>query len=283
MWPWRRMASTQGSAIEGMNPMLDIDPVLFRIGPVAIRWYGVMMAAAVGLGFYYFRRDAAKLGYKDDFIYNVILLGVIGGIIGARAVYVLTNWHAYQGAFLEMIRIDHGGLSFHGGIVGGALVGGAYVARRKYSFNELADLVVPGIAIGIALVRIANLINGEVMGRSMEILFERQPAQLIGSAVGLALLLIHNRLAKRRRPAGYLFWSFVMYYSLLRGVVEETVRDNPLYAWGYVNETWGIGFFTLTQLVTPLFVLLGWWMRRRAVSLDRMPMGPKVQAGGSRG
>ena len=58
------------------------------------------------------------------------------------------------------------------------------------------------------------------------------------------------------------------------------MRDNPLYAWGYVNPTWGIGFFTLTQLVTPVFVALGWWMRRRALSLDRRPRGPTVRKEG---
>jgi len=262
--------------------LLDIDPVLIRIGPVAIRWYGVLMASAVGLGFYYLRRDATKLGYSEDFIYNLTFLIVLGGIIGARAVYVLTNLSSYQGAWIDMIRIDQGGLSFHGGVIGGAIAGGLYAARRKYSFNELADLVVPGLAIGIILVRIANLINGEVLGRTTELWFDRQPAQLIGSAVGVALLLIHNRLARFRRPAGYLFWSFVFYYSLLRGLVEESVRANPLYAWGYVNETWGIGFFTLTQLVTPIFMALAWWMRRRAIQADRTPMGPKVAEGASR-
>lgn len=262
---------------------MDIDPVIVHIGPFAIRWYGVLMALSIALGFYYLRRDAMKLGYDEDFLYNAVLLAVVGGIIGARAVYVATNWGAYADSPIDIIRIDHGGLSFHGGVLGGALLGGWYVRRRGYSFDELADLVVPGLAIGIILVRIANLINGEVLGRPTELAWlERQPAQLIGSAVGVALLIIHNAIARRRPPAGYLFWSFVLYYSLLRGVVEESVRDNPLYAWGYVNPVWGIGFFTLTQLVTPVFVALGWGMRRRALRLDRRPRGPTVREGGRR-
>lgn len=263
---------------------MQIDPVLVRIGPLALRWYGLLMAASVAIGFYYFRRDAQKLGYDEDSLYNIILFAVVGGILGARAVYVLTNWPAYSNSLWAILRIDQGGLSFHGGIIGGALAGGWYVSRRQFSFNELADLVVPGIAVGIMLVRIANLINGEVLGRPMEIgLLARQPAQWIGSAVGVILLVIHNVLARRRPPAGYLFWSFVFYYSILRGVIEESVRANPLYAWGYINHTLGIGFFTLTQLVTPFFVLLGWYMRRRAVEIDRRPMGPKVKEGAARG
>lgn len=263
--------------------LLDLDPVIVNIGPIAIRWYGVLMALSIALGFYYLRRDGMKLGYDEDFLYNAVLLAVVGGIIGARAVYVATNWPAYMHTPLAILRIDQGGLSFHGGVLGGVLLGGWYVRRKGYSFDELSDLVVPGLAIGIILVRIANLINGEVLGRPVAWgWLDRQPAQLIGSAVGVVLLLIHNRLARRRPPAGYLFASFVLYYSLLRGIVEESVRDNPLYAWGYINETWGLGFFTLTQLVTPAFVALGWWLRRRALRLDQRPRGPRVREGGKR-
>src|SRR5690606_2196970 len=111
-----------------------------------------------------------------------------------------------------------------------------------------------------------NLINGEVIGRTTEIGLERHPAQLYASFLGLVLLIIHNYLARKRPPEGYLTWSFILYYSLLRGIIEETVRENPLYALHYVNETWGIGFFTLTHLITVPLVLLAWWQRRRIVA-----------------
>ncbi|MBO2522009.1 MAG: prolipoprotein diacylglyceryl transferase [Firmicutes bacterium] len=261
-----------------------IDPVIVEIGPFAIRWYGVLMAVSIAWGFYYLRRDGMKLGYGEDFLYNAAALAVAGGIAGARLVYVATNWESYAASPLSILRVDQGGLSFHGAMAGGGLALGLYLKRKGYSLEELLDLVVPGICIGIALVRIGNLINGEVLGRptGLDGWFDRHPAQLIGSSIGLVLLVVHNVLARRRPPAGYLFWSFVLYYSLLRGIVEETVRENPLYAWGYVNETWGIGFFTLTHLVTPLFVALGWAMRRRALALDRRPRGPRVPEGGRR-
>lgn len=261
-----------------------LDPVIVEIGPFAIRWYGVLMALSIAWGFYYVRRDGIKLGYDEDFLYNAVALAVVGGIAGARLVYVATNWEAYAGSLVDVIRVDQGGLSFHGAALGGVLALGLYLRRKQYSFEELLDLFVPGVCIGIILVRIANLINGEVLGRTtgLDWWFERHPAQLIGSAVGLVLLIIHNVIARRRPPVGYLFWSFVLYYSLLRGIIEESVRLNPLYAWGYVNETWGIGFFTLTQLVTPVFAGLGWAMRKRALALGRRPRGPRVPAGGKR-
>lgn len=249
--------------------MTGIDPIIFELGPFAIRWYGLLMATAVGLGFYYIRRDGVKLGFDEDTLYNTVFLMVLGGVIGARTVYVLTNWAAYADRPIDMIRIDQGGLSIHGAIIVGVVVAALYLRRKRYSAPVFLDLGVPGVAIGIFLVRIANLINGEVLGRVNDIWFYRHPAQLIGSAIGLILLIIHNHLAKRRPPAGYLFWSFVLYYSLFRGIIEETVRDNPLYAWGYISDTWGIGFFTLTHLITPFLVGLGWWMRKRAKELDR--------------
>lgn len=256
---------------------MNIDPVIFQLGPLVFRWYGLFMAITVAVAFYYARRDGLKLGFNEDVLYNTAFFGVLGGVVGARAVYVATNWAAYAASPLDIFRIDQGGLSFHGAIIGGVLAAAWYLRRKRYSVWLFLDLTVPGVAFGVFLVRIANLINGEVLGRFNEIWFDRHPAQLVGSAIGLVLLAIHNRLARKRPPAGYLFGSFVMYYSLLRGIFEESIRDNPLYAWGYINETLGIGFFTLTHLITPALVVLGWWMRRRAKELDR-PLRASLEA-----
>ena len=74
-------------------------------------------------------------------------------------------------------------------------------------------------------------------------------------------LLTNYYLARKRdHKPGYLFWSFVLGYSLLRGLVEETFRDNPLVAWGYINELWGAGFFTAVQLFTPLLIAISLYM-----------------------
>ena len=244
--------------------MLALDPVLFTIGPISIRWYGVLMSLSVGLGFLYILRAGRKLGYNDDFLYDLTIISVLGGVIGARLVYVLTNWSAYAGNLWAIIRTDLGGLSFHGAFLGGLLAGGLFVRKHKASFGAVADLTVPGFAIGIMLVRLANILNDEVVGRVTSSGFQH-PAQLYGSAIGLILLVSYFVTARRHPPAGYLFWSFALYYTLLRGLVEETFRANPLYAWGYVYEPGGMGFFTLVHLLTPVFALAAWWLRRRTL------------------
>lgn len=245
---------------------LDLDPIAFSIGPFAVRWYGLLMAVSILIGFYYLRRDGMRLGHSEDFLYNFVFLMVVGGVIGARLVYVATNWGDYSAAPLEILRVDHGGLSFHGAVMGGALFGSLYARAKGKRVMQLFDLTAPGLAVGIVLVRIGNLINNEVLGRTTELGFDRHPAQLYASFLGLVLLVIHNVLARRRPPEGYLALSFILYYSILRGLIEETVRDNPLYWQVFISEQWGVGLFTLTHLVTVPIVLLAWWQRRRLMS-----------------
>lgn len=251
-----------------------IDPVAFTIGSYEIRWYGIFMAIAILIGFLYLRRDALRLGVDEDFIYNIAIFMVLGGVIGARLVYVATNWQFYAGDWVSILRINEGGLSFHGAVGGGTLAGWLYARAKGESFARMFDLAIPGVCVGIILVRIANLINGEVLGRTTELFsYDRHPAQIYASLLGVVLLVIHNVIASRRPPTGYLAWSFIFYYSIFRAVIEETIRDNPLYLWGYVNEQWGIGFFTLTQIVSVPLILLAWWQRRRIRERYRLRRG----------
>ncbi|MGI6542644.1 MAG: prolipoprotein diacylglyceryl transferase [Limnochordia bacterium] len=243
--------------------MGTIDRILVQIGPFSIHWYGLFMAVAVGWGFYYLLRDGRRLGYGDDFLYNLTYIIVIAGVIGARFIYVVTNWSYFVRDPAAIIRVDMGGLSIHGAVLGGALAALPYLRKHKASFNELADLVVPGLGIGIALVRWANIINQEVMGRFTTGGFQH-PAQIYGSLIGVILLIINAALSRKKPPVGYRFWSFVLYYTLLRGIIEETFRANPLYVGGWVTS-WGGGFFTLTQLITPLLAVAAWWLRRRTL------------------
>ncbi len=244
--------------------LLMIDPILCQLGPFAVRWDGLCMALSVGVGFYYLLNGGRRLGCDDDFLYNLAFFVVLSGIVGARAVYVATNWSIYAQEPWAIWRIDLGGLSFHGAVIGGILGAWPYLRRHGASFSALADHAVPGLAFGIAIVRWANLINQEAMGRVTAQGFVH-PTQIYGSAIGVVLLAINAYLSRRQPPPGYLFWSFVLYYSILRGFVEETFRANPLYAGGWVIPRIGAGFFTLTQLLTPVFIGLAWWMRKRTL------------------
>lgn len=253
--------------------VLDVDPFIVEFGGFGIRWYGFFMAVSIAIGLYYLLKNGTRRRVSEDFLYNVSILAILGGIIGSRLLYVATNWGYFAQNLVEIVRVDHGGLSWHGALLGGILPAWWMCRRHGINLNMVADLAVPGLATGYMLVRIGNLFNQELLGRTTELGFERHPAQIYGSLIGLALLLLHIYLSRRKPPDGYLFWSFFLWYSVLRGIIEETVRDNPLYALGYVNETWGFGFFTLTQLMTPPLVLFSYWMLRRSLPSSRQKAG----------
>ena len=236
----------------------NISPVIVEIGPLAIRWYGLMFAISVLTGFYYMRKHGMSKGFNEDFIFNLYIILLLAIIIGARAVFVAANWSYFLENPELIIRIDRGGLAFHGGLLGGILSSWFFCRFKKMNWRTLADLAVPGITVGIALVRIANIFNQEILGREAALFFfDRHPTQIYGSLIGVFLLLLHNYLARRKNlKPGYLFWSFVLGYSLLRGLIEETFRENPLAAWGFVSEAWGAGFFTTVHIFTPPLVAL---------------------------
>jgi len=246
-----------------------ISPFIFRIGGFGIRWYGFMLAISMAVGVYYLITEGKGRGYDEDGLYTLALYAIIAGILGARLLYVLTNWSDYVRYPIEIIRIDHGGLSWHGAVGGGALAAWWYARRHELPFAVMADLTVPGLAVGYMLVRLANIANQEVLGRYATILGTRHPTQIYGSLIGLGLLVNYFLQRRRRLPAGYLFWSFFLWYSVLRGVIEETFRANPLYVWGYVNQYLGAGFFTLTHVFTPLLVLFSWYMMKRSLRAGR--------------
>jgi len=244
--------------------LLDLDPYLLQWGPLAIRWYGFFMALSMLLGTVYLYREGMRRGMSEDFLLNLAMLVVISGIAGARLMFVLANHPSwFVSNPVHVFKIWEGGLSWHGGLLGGFLGGYLYCRREGVSVHVLADLAVPGLAVGYILVRIGNIFNAEVLGH-MTAFGWRWPAQLVGSAIGLFLLLRFFYVRGKNPPAGYQFWSFIFYHQLLRAVFEESVREMPRFGIDYVNATWGLGFVTLTQWITVPLLLIVYYLIQRS-------------------
>ncbi|HHY03686.1 MAG TPA: prolipoprotein diacylglyceryl transferase [Thermoanaerobacterales bacterium] len=241
--------------------LLELSPYAFKIGPIAVHWYGIFMAISFLVGFYYIYIMSQKTGLDEDFILNLVMMVIISGIIGARLMFVLTNYPSwFVSEPLQVFKVWEGGLAWHGGLLGGFLVGWPYCRKNSVNPNMIADWIVVGLSFGYIIVRIGNIFNQEVLGRMTQFSFGRWPAQLVGSAIGVVLLIRYFYLQNKDLPAGYQFWSFIWYHSVLRAVFEETVRENPLFLVHYINPRWGIGFFTLTQLITPFLILFAYFM-----------------------
>ncbi len=270
---------------------------MIQIGPLAIRWYGVLLLLAIYAALYLARRQLARWGEDLEAFERAALWAVVFGVVGARLGYVLTS----PGYFLdrpgEVLAVWKGGLSFHGAILGGVLAFWYFHRRYGHPFWPYLDAAVPGVALGIIAGRLGNLMNGsDTVGRltSLPIGFTwpewavgfpgicpgiddiaqvyacstllRGPVhltQVYGALVGVILLLLSFLWLRRRPFPGYAFWNLVLWYSLLRSLLEEPFRLNPLWLPLYRNEELGIGLLTATQIVSLPLILLALYMLRR--------------------
>lgn len=243
----------------------QLSPYAFKIGPIGVHWYGIFMVLAMLGGGWYLIERGKEFGEDTDYLSNVTLWTIVAGIVGARLVFVLANYPSWLWTDpVQALKIWDGGLAYDGAVGAGALALWIQLRHKPIVFNRIIDWTVPGIGLGIFMVRIGNIFNHEVLGRMTALGFGRWPEQLIGSSIGVFLILRYFWLERYRTPPpGYQFWSAMFYYALLRGLFEETTRDNPLYVIHYLNLHWGIGFVTLMQWFTPPILLFTGWMMRR--------------------
>jgi len=234
------------------------------------------MAVSMAIGIHFLIRRGRQTGVDEDTLYNFALLAILGGVIGARLVYVITNWSYFAQAPGAIIRVDQGGLAIHGALIGGVAFSMWYAQRRALPYWALLDGLVPGVVVGVFLVRIGNIFNGEILGHPAGLLGGvRHPAQVYEMIFALILWVVYWRQLRRDPADGMPFFTFLVLYSILR-FVSELFRDNPQYLVHYTNNYLGIGLLTLEQIFTPLVLalaLLGLrW--RRSVDLHTVTAGP---------
>jgi phosphatidylglycerol:prolipoprotein diacylglycerol transferase len=216
----------------------NFDPVAFSIGPLAVRWYGLMYLVGFVLFMLlgrYRTRDAGRGMTKQD-VDDLLFYGVLGVILGGRLGYVLFYKPAYYFAHpLEALAIWHGGMASHGGIIGVIIVMWLFARSRGKTFFQVADFVAPLVPLGLGAGRIGNFINGELWGRPADpnvwpwaMIFPqagdnvpRHPSQLYEFALeGVLLFVILWLLSRRPRPRGVVASAFLIAYGLLRFIVE---------------------------------------------------------------
>ncbi len=218
-------------------PYPSIDPVLFQVGPFAIRWYALAWIAGLLLGWWYMRALAAQAPVAaerhdvDDFL----VWATVGAVLGGRLGYVLFyNPGFYLDNPLAAFAIWRGGMSFHGGLLGVMAAAALFARRRAIPLLPFADLLACITPIGLFLVRLANFINGELFGRVSEVPwamifprggpYPRHPSQLYeagreGVVLVSVLFFLRRREAVRRR-AGLLTGVFFTGYGIARTIAE---------------------------------------------------------------
>ena len=219
-----------------MLPNPDIDPVLFRLGPIAIRWYGLMYVFALTAAFFMIKARAAKhqVALSLDNLHDLILYAAVGVILGGRLGYILFyNLPYYIESPIKLLAVWEGGMSFHGGLLGVIVAVGVFCQRKGRTFYAIADLAAPAVPIGLGLGRLGNFINGELYGRATDVpwcmVFSRtgggplcrHPSQLYEAFLeGALLFALVWAVGRRPRAPGTVFWAFIAGYGACRAFVE---------------------------------------------------------------
>jgi phosphatidylglycerol:prolipoprotein diacylglycerol transferase len=276
-------------------------PLVFQLGPVSLRWYGLLIALAVLLGLALATRLARLRGMDPSLIVDLLPLLVLGAVIGARLYYVVLEWRQYQQDWWSALAIWRGGIAIHGALIGGTLALILFCRARRQAFWPLLDVLVPAVALGQAIGRWGNFFNSEAFGLPTDLPWRltipvpnRPPEFLAQSTfhptflyeslwnLGVCLLLLvlfrQGRRGALRLPAGALSCVYLMAYSSGR-VWIEGLRLDPLCLFSLPPSC--AGGIRMAQLMSVLLIALGglglWWLYGRGRPLP----DPAIGGGGA--
>lgn len=205
---------------------------LFTFGHISIYLFGVTIAVGILAGMALALRESKKRGLSDDAVFDVVLWSLVGGMIGARIIYVLVYDPSYYLAHpLELFQINEGGLSIHGGILGGVFAGVWRTNKLKMSVWEVADILAPALILAQAIGRIGCDVFGLPMTKpyfwGVEFngvwLHPAQVYELTMDYILFAWLWIRKN---QTTYHGEVFVNYLIGFSLIRGIVE-LFRSNP--------------------------------------------------------
>lgn len=268
-------------------PFPEIDPVIFQIGPLAIRWYSLAYIVGLVLGWRYIVRLVRNRGLWGgkppatvDNIDDLLVWTTLGVIVGGRLGYVLFYGIIYYPEIyltnpLAALKVWEGGMSFHGGLLGVTLAIILFCRRRGLDMFQIGDLVAAAVPIGLFFGRIANFINGELWGKVSNVPWAmvfpgpqagplpRHPSQLYeafleGIVIFVMLRYLTHHTDVLKRP-GVVAGSFLASYGLFRAFVE-IFRDSEAFIWA---PNTGLTMGMLLSL--PMWVAAGfffWWAYR---------------------
>ncbi|MDW0115283.1 prolipoprotein diacylglyceryl transferase [Sporosarcina saromensis] len=230
-----------------MFDLLAIDPTAFKLGPIPIRWYGILITTGIILAFIVVQKEMVKRGMHPDFLTDLLIWAVPIAIISARIYYVIFSWDSYKDNPADIIKIWEGGIAIHGALIGAFLTTYVYTKRKGISFWKVADIAAPGILIGQIIGRWGNFINQEAHGGPVSQSFLENTMipdwimqqmtikgvtyhptflyESLWNVVGLIIILL---LRKVRLKRGEMFFFYLTWYSIGRYFIEG-MRTDSLY------------------------------------------------------
>lgn len=210
-------------------------PVLFKVGPLAINSWGILVGLGILAGIALARKRAREMRVEYEHVLDLAFYIIIGGLLGGRLLYLTFYPLEVIANPISIVKVWEGGMSIHGGIIGGLVAGLIFTKRKGLDFWKLADLVSPSLILGQAIGRIGCFLNGDSYGTATKLPWGvkfpglegvRHPAQLYEMILDFIVFAI--LWARRDKTAfkGELFFDYVISYSIVRALVEF-FRDSP--------------------------------------------------------
>lgn len=233
-----------------------MNPILIQLGPVIIRWYGVMMATMILATVLLAYRFGPRFGVSTQVLDRISISFILAAFAGARLGYVISHLAEFTHP-IEILRIDHGGLTSHGAIAGGMLLLWWASRRSNVSFWTLTDTVAWVIPLGNIFVRFGNFMNGELYGDVTTlpwavtfpgVVGARHPLQIYEMIFALIILAMALRVAARRAFEGQLFWTVAVLTSIGRIMLDLFRSEDRIFS-----------VITLGQIPAIILLLSGIW------------------------
>ncbi len=251
--------------------VINIDPVIFRLGHIELRWYSLAILLAVVAAVLITAHLAKKKGLAPDHIYSLSLWVLLGGIAGARLFHVIDHWEYYLNNPAQILGFQ--GLAIWGALAGGGLALIIYARTRHLSFGRLVDVIAPGLLVAQIIGRFGCIVNGDAYGGITSVpwafIYVNPGASIPISLFGMPThpypvyemiwnaiaLLVIWRLGRHFKKDGLVFLSYLSLYSLGRFVLSF-VRQENLTLWGF-QQAQVIALLILAASVAALIYLAG--------------------------
>ncbi|HCZ0613067.1 TPA: prolipoprotein diacylglyceryl transferase [Staphylococcus aureus] len=221
-----------------------IDPVAFNLGPLSVRWYGIIIAVGILLGYFVAQRALVKAGLHKDTLVDIIFYSALFGFIAARIYFVIFQWPYYAENPSEIIKIWHGGIAIHGGLIGGFIAGVIVCKVKNLNPFQIGDIVAPSIILAQGIGRWGNFMNHEAHGGPVSRAFLEQlhlpnfiienmyingqyyhPTFLYESIWDVAGFIILVNIRKHLK-LGETFFLYLTWYSIGRFFIEGLRTDS---------------------------------------------------------
>lgn len=238
-----------------------INPILLKIGIFEIRYYGIIYALGFIITYFFLRKYIKKGKLKSinkESLDDLVLYLLIGIIVGARVLnFVFYNPSVFWTDPLEILKIWHGGLSFHGGLIGGLFSMIAFTIKHKLKLIAIADAIVVPASLALTLGRLANFTNHELYGtitnipwcvNFINVIGCRHPYQIYAAITHIIMFIILLKIYNKQKKEGTSFWSFMIIYGSFRILTDFFKEETKL--------IYGIGMGQILSLIMVLMATI---------------------------